>query len=172
MRDVLCVIDMQNDFVTGCLGSKEAQAIVPTVVQAVKEALGKEQLVVFTKDTHDENYLNTQEGRHLPVPHCLKGSDGHRLIPELDIFSNDACVIEKPTFGSQQLVELLKKESLQSITLMGVCTDICVISNALLLKQAFPEVPIRMIEAGLAGVTPEKHQAALETARSCQIEVI
>lgn len=172
MKKVLCVIDMQEDFVNGCLGSNEAKAIVPEVVALVDAYKKQGDLVIFTKDTHQSNYLETQEGKFLPVPHCLQGTSGHDLIDALKDLSKDAIIIEKPTFGSRDLVDYLKGQSFLDITLIGVCTDICVISNALLLKQAFPEVPMYIVEKACAGVNVEKHQAALETARSCQIQVI
>ncbi|MDO4285648.1 MAG: isochorismatase family cysteine hydrolase [Eubacteriales bacterium] len=173
-KKFLIVVDMQKDFVTGSLGTREAQAIVPAVVRKVQEFDGS---VLFTKDTHEENYLASQEGRLLPVPHCIRGTDGWQLLPELDAFcAEHGCrVYEKPTFGCTALAHDLcavnAAEGIESIELIGLCTDICVVSNALLLKAAMPEVPILVDESCLAGVTPEKHDAALETMRSCQITV-
>ena len=171
---ILIIVDMQKDFVDGSLGSKEAEAIVPAVV---KKAEAFEGTVIFTKDTHFENYMDTQEGHFLPVPHCIKGTDGWELIPELEKIATlrDAEIYEKFTFGSRELAEdlfeLHKKTPIESIELVGLCTDICVVSNALLLKAYLPELPILVDSACAAGVTKEKHEAALETMRSCQIIV-
>lgn len=173
-KNYLIVIDMQNDFVTGSLGTPEAQAIVPDVARRAREFDGT---VLFTKDTHAENYLETQEGRNLPVAHCIRGTEGWQLVPELDEVraARDAAVFEKPTFGSVELAWWLAQENdaepIGSIELAGVCTDICVISNALLIKAHFPEVPVRVNPALCAGVTPQAHEAALATMRSCQVQV-
>lgn len=171
----LIVVDMQRDFVTGALGSAEARAIVSAVVEKLDSFDGT---VLFTKDTHHADYLTTQEGRKLPVEHCIEGSDGWELIPELQRFADardTGCVYKKETFGSLTLAETLRaeneKKQISSIELIGVCTDICVVSNALLIKAYLPEVPV-LVDAGCcAGVTPEKHESALETMRSCQITV-
>lgn len=170
----LIVVDMQNDFVSGSLGTKEAQAIVPAVIDKVKNFDGD---IIFTMDTHFENYLDTQEGQMLPVKHCIKGTAGHNLIDELSkiVEMNNYRTYEKLTFGSVELAKDLKerneKEQIQSIEIIGLCTDICVISNALLIKAYMHEVKV-MTDASLcAGVTPEKHNAALEVMRSCQIIV-
>lgn len=169
---VLIVVDMQKDFVTGALGSKEAQEILPGVAEKVRAFEGE---IIFTMDTHGENYLETQEGRRLPVKHCLAGTAGWELEEVLGGLAaeRNASFYEKGTFGSLELAERLKErqESIESIELVGVCTDICVVSNALLLKAYMPETPICVDSACCAGVTPEKHEAALETMRSCQIEV-
>ena len=172
MKKVLIVVDMQNDFVSGSLGTGEAQAILG----AVREKLAShEGPVIFTQDTHTPEYLTTQEGRRLPVEHCIRGTWGWALVDELKPFAEapNARVIEKPTFGSVKLAELLTKEAgdIEQIELIGLCTDICVVSNALLIKAALPEMPIAVDSACCAGVTPEKHAAALETMRSCQIDV-
>ena len=173
-KNYLIVVDMQNDFVSGSLGTKEAQEIVPAVVDKVKNFEGD---IVFTMDTHSENYLDTQEGKLLPVKHCIKGTIGHNLIEELDKIAkiNNYQIYEKPAFGSVALAENLKKqnekEQIQSIEIIGLCTDICVISNALLIKAYLPEVTIMTDAALCAGVTPEKHKAALEVMGSCQIIV-
>lgn len=165
----LIIVDMQRDFIDGALGTKEAVAIVPYVKTLIKDFDGK---VLFTKDTHSEGYLETAEGKKLPVAHCIKGSAGWELHPELEALRKTE-VIEKLTFGSKELIELLKKESnLESITLAGLCTDICVISNALLLKAYFPEVPISVEARGCAGVTPESHENALLAMKACQIDII
>ncbi len=170
----LVVVDMQEDFVTGVLGSQEARAIVPKVVEKVK---GFEGEVIFTRDTHQPNYLSTQEGRNLPVEHCIEGTEGWRLIEPLERFrlEKDCRVYDKPSFGSQKLAADLAAEAergeVESVELIGVCTDICVVSNALLLKAAMPEIPVLADASCCAGVTPEKHKCALETMRSCQVLV-
>lgn len=169
---VLVVIDMQNDFITGSLGTKEAQQIVSRVAEKIKTFSG---LVLYTQDTHQQDYLNTQEGKWLPVEHCIKGTKGWRLAPEIEALPQEA-PIEKPTFGSISLAQTLQSRQgdsgpLERITLVGVCTDICVISNALLLKAFFPEVPICVDASCCAGVTPESHQRALEAMKACQITI-
>ena len=170
MKKYLLVIDMQKDFVDGSLGTAEAQAIVPAVAEKIRRFEGE---VIFTQDTHGENYMETQEGKFLPVLHCIKGTPGHEVIPELQEFLADAKVFLKGTFGSVDLAAYLSKraEEIESIELIGLCTDICVVSNALLLKAAMPEKPLFVDASCCAGVTPEKHAAALETMRSCQITV-
>lgn len=171
MKKYLIVIDMQKDFVDGALGSKEAEAIVPAVVNKVNAFDGE---VIFTKDTHFEDYLTTSEGVVLPVEHCIKGTEGWQLIPPLEKYctDNNCKVYEKLTFGSVELAQdMLALQNADSIELIGLCTDICVVSNALLLKAFLPEVPIKVDATCCAGVTPEKHAAALETMRSCQILV-
>ena len=180
MKKYLIVIDMQKDFVDGALGTKEAEAIVSAVLDKVNSFDGE---VIFTKDTHFEDYLATSEGAMLPVEHCIKGTEGWQLIPPLEKYctENNCKVYEKLTFGSvemaQDMLELQNadKESqaqnIESIELIGLCTDICVVSNALLLKAFLPEMTIKVDSACCAGVTPEKHAAALETMRSCQIFV-
>lgn len=167
----LIVIDMQNDFVTGALGSKEAVEAVPNVKQILTAASEENTTTLFTKDTHTEDYLQTQEGKYLPVPHCIKNTEGWDIIPELKPFAKPEQTIWKPTFGSLQLSSLIPPNT-DAVFLTGVCTDICVISNALLLKASFPELPIYLITDACAGVTPETHQAALTVAKSCQIQLI
>lgn len=170
----LIVVDMQKDFVNGALGTKEAEQIVPAVLQKVETFEGE---VLFTKDTHFENYLSTSEGKQLPVEHCIKGTDGWMLIEELEQYcaSHGSVVYEKNTFGCRKLAEDMlakqEKESIASIELIGLCTDICVVSNALLLKAFLPEVEISVDAECCAGVTPATHQAALQTMESCQILV-
>ncbi len=170
----LIVIDMQNDFIDGSLGTDMAQAIVPRVV---KKAAAFDGEVIYTLDTHTEQYLDTQEGRNLPVPHCIKGTKGWELQEELRALclEGKSRCYEKPTFGSLQLAEDLLKEyeqgKLDSVELAGLCTDICVISNALLIKAYMPELPVYVDASCCAGVTYEKHLAALESMRSCQIQV-
>ena len=168
---MLLVIDMQNDFIDGALGTPEAKAIVP----AVKEKIGTypSDAVYATLDTHEPDYLSTQEGRKLPVEHCIRGTAGWQLHPEIAGLIVAGHIYEKPTFGSLSLAnDLSKITDLEEIEIVGLCTDICVVSNALLLKATMPEVRITVDAACCAGVTPEKHKAALETMRSCQIEVI
>ena len=170
MKKLLVVIDMQNDFIDGALGTAEAEAIVPAV-KAKIESFPPE-TVIATMDTHGPDYLSTQEGRRLPVEHCIRGTEGWQISPALAEGLSAARIYEKPCFGSLRLAEELQKEpELQEIELVGLCTDICVVSNALLLKAAVPEVTIRVDAACCAGVTPERHRAALETMRACQIEV-
>ena len=173
MRKILVVIDMQNDFIDAALGTKEAVASV----DAVKEKIRSYPVVdvIATMDTHGEDYLQTQEGRNLPVVHCVKGTEGWKIRPEIAALLDGAKIYEKPTFGSTALAEDLKALSVKEeieVELIGLCTDICVVSNALLLKAFMPEVKITVDAACCAGVTPEKHLAALETMRSCQIHVI
>ena len=166
---ILVVVDMQNDFIDGALGTAEAVAIVPAVKALIEDFDGK---VLFTRDTHFENYMQTEEGKHLPVPHCIKGSDGWQIRPELDALrTTDA--IDKLTFGSKELIALLASEqNIESITLCGLCTDICVISNALLIKASYPEIPLYVVESACAGVTPASHKNALDAMRMCQVEII
>ena len=174
MKKVLVVVDMQKDFVDGALGTKEAVAIVDAVVEKVKTFDGE---VIFTRDTHFDNYMETQEGANLPVPHCVKDTEGWDLIQELKAFCEDKkCkVYDKPTFGSTELASDLKvlydAGELESVELIGICTDICVVSNALLIKAFMTELPVSLDSSCCAGVTPEKHEAALETMRSCQVLV-
>lgn len=175
MGKILIVIDMQNDFVTGALGSEEAKKIVPAVVDKVKNYDGD---VIFTRDTHGEDYIQTQEGKNLPVPHCIKGTDGWQIIPELLTLQQEKnCkVFDKPTFGSTELTEYIKNEyesgNAEEVELIGVCTDICVVSNAMLIKANAPELPVSVTAGCCAGVTPQKHNAALETMQSCQIKIM
>lgn len=166
---VLVVVDMQNDFIDGSLGTKEAQGIVENTAKKIRQFDGK---VYFTRDTHEENYLETQEGHNLPVKHCIRGTDGWQLHPEIAALCTDA-VIDKPAFGSVELAKILKEQNeikpLESVTLIGLCTDICVISNAMLIKAFMPEVPIIVDAACCAGVTPQSHLRALESMQSCQM---
>ena len=170
MKKILVVIDMQNDFIDGALGTPEAVAIVP----AVKELIdGFEGDIYFTRDTHYENYLESAEGRKLPVPHCIKGSRGWQISSALDT-SRAAMIIDKLTFGSTELMQALKarQDEIESITLAGICTDICVISNAMLIKAALPEKPLCVVEKCCAGVTPESHKNALSAMAVCQIDIV
>ncbi len=169
----LIVVDMQKDFVDGSLGTKEAEAIVNNTAEKIRNFSGT---VIFTRDTHQPEYLDTQEGAFLPVVHCVENTEGWQIIKELQDLASEAEIINKPTFGSTALAEKLKNiydsDGIESIELIGLCTDICVVSNALLLKAVMPEVPILVDSSCCAGVTPAKHEAALETMRSCQITVL
>ena len=171
MQDILIVVDMQNDFIDGALGTAEAVAIVPKVVEKVKDFKGT---VIFTRDTHGENYMQTQEGQNLPVPHCIKGSHGWEVCPALEPLRT-GLTIDKPTFGSAELgkvlLELDAKEPVGSITLVGLCTDICVISNAMIAKAFLPEVPVTVDAACCAGVMPESHRNALNAMKMCQVRI-
>lgn len=171
--NILVVVDMQNDFIDGALGTPEAVAIVPKVMVKMMNFDG---LVLATRDTHGEDYLEKQEGKKLPVVHCIKGTHGWEIKDEIQqlLISQP---IDKPTFGSEALGKVLKDlnndvEPIDSITLVGLCTDICVISNAMLLKAFLPEVPIMVDASCCAGVTPESHERALEAMKACQIEII
>ena len=165
----LIVVDMQTDFITGSLGSDAAEAIVSAVVDKVQKFDGN---VIFTRDTHFEDYLQTQEGRNLPVEHCIKNTDGWQICDELKPYAN--IVVDKVTFGSIDLPDIIKNfgENIEKIELCGLCTDICVISNAMILKAAFPEVPIAVDSKCCAGVSKENHNTALDAMRAVQIEVI
>ena len=170
MKKILIVIDMQNDFIDGALGTPEAQEIVAAVRTKIKSY--PPEAVFATMDTHGADYLSTQEGRMLPVPHCIRGTQGWNIRPEIAELLTKAAIFEKPTFGSVQLAKAVGKiKGLEEIEVVGLCTDICVVSNALMLKAFLPEVTIRVDANCCAGVTPEKHRAALETMRSCQIEI-
>ena len=166
---ILIVVDMQKDFIDGALGTAEAVAIVPSVIEKIKEYENSDSLVIYTKDTHFENYMDTREGRHLPVPHCIKGTAGHEIPDE--ILRGHDLIIEKPTFGSTELVRYLESVEFDEIELIGLCTDICVVSNALLIKARFPEREVSVDSSCCAGVTPATHEAALTTMKMCQINV-
>ncbi len=168
---VLIVVDMQNDFIDGALGTREAQAALPRVIDKVKGYDGR---IVFTRDTHGEDYLKTQEGRRLPVKHCIRGTDGWQIHAALRPYCTDPPV-DKGSFGSialgEQMIQWDEKEKIHSIELIGLCTDICVISNAMILKAALPEAEIRVDSTCCAGVTPESHLRALKAMEACQIAV-
>ena len=172
MQDILIVVDMQNDFIDGALGTKEAVAIVPNAREKIQQFNGT---VLFTRDTHGPNYLQTQEGRNLPVEHCIKGTEGWQICLELDALRKTE-PIDKVTFGSAELgfklAEMNAEEPIGSITLIGLCTDICVISNAMIVKAFLPEVPVRVDASCCAGVTPDSHENALAAMKCCQIEII
>ncbi|WP_428520083.1 cysteine hydrolase family protein [Sphaerochaeta sp.] len=163
------MIDMQKDFVSGSLGTAEAQAVVGKVVAKVA---GHKGLLAYTLDTHEKDYLETSEGKHLPVPHCIKGEEGHQLVDQLKEPLKDAMVFEKPTFGSIELATYIAEDqTITEVELVGVCTDICVVSNALLIKAMRPEIPILVDASCCAGTTPGNHEAAIKTMQSCQIEI-
>ena len=191
---VLIVVDMQKDFVDGSLGTKEAQAIVPLVAETIEQMADPNTVVIFTKDTHYENYMNTLEGKNLPVPHCIKGTAGHSIVDEVfnayinvigtyadayevyPITDINPIKVDRPTFGSVELQNILfdinDRIGIEEITLMGLCTGICVMSNAILAKATLPEVPVNVIEDCCACVTPESHKTALEAMKLCQINII
>ncbi len=175
-KPILIVVDMQKDFIDGSLGTKEAQAIVPAVIERIREVRQAGGTVIATLDTHEENYLDTAEGKKLPVPHCIRGTEGWR-IPDAIMEALQGCaLVEKPTFGSVRLPDMVRgavgdAEDV-SIELIGLCTDICVVSNALLLKAHFPEASFFVRADCCAAVTPDKHRVALETMASCQIDVL
>ncbi|MBR1758830.1 MAG: cysteine hydrolase [Lachnospiraceae bacterium] len=172
MRKLLVVVDMQNDFIDGALGTKEAEAIVENVKAKIRSYPACN--VIATMDTHEENYMETQEGKYLPVPHCIRGSEGWKIRADIAELLEDAAIYEKPTFGSRKLAKdlkkIAKKEEIE-IELIGLCTDICVVSNALLLKATMPEVKISVDPTCCAGVTPESHEAALTTMKMCQVQM-
>ena len=169
MSKVLVVIDMQNDFVNGCLGSEDACRILPNVKNKISEYHKNGDTVIFTRDTHDENYMQSQEGKYLPVPHCIYGTDGWKIVDGLEV---DNCqYIDKPNFGWIHW-DTKNFDDRDEIELVGVCTDICVVSNALILKAMYPETHIIVDANCCAGVTPESHSAALLTMKSCQVDVI
>jgi len=174
MKKILIVVDMQKDFVDGALGSAEAVAIVPNVVAKIEAFDGD---IIVTYDTNPENYMDTQEGKNLPVPHCIKGTDGWKLDARVQaaLDKKEYKAIEKPTFGSVELPEYIKAnydtEDIE-IELCGLCTDICVVSNALLMKANFLEAKVSVDASCCAGVTPDSHNAALTTMKMCQVTVI
>ena len=169
VKKLLIVVDMQNDFVFGALGTKEAQSILPFVKDRIEAARVSGEEIVFTRDTHAENYLSTQEGENLPVPHCIKGTEGWQIVAGLH---NGERVFDKITFGSLELAAYVQNGGYTQATLIGVCTDICVASNAILIKAAAPELPIFVEKACCAGVTPATHEAALVTLASCQVKIL
>lgn len=169
MKRLLIVVDMQNDFVFGALGTKEAQLILPAVKARIEKARAEGETIVFTRDTHAENYLSTQEGKNLPVPHCIKGTQGWQIVDGLWLGER---VFDKPTFGSKELAAYVANGEFSSVTLIGVCTDICVASNAILIKAEATELPVAVEKACCAGVTPATHEAALVTLASCQVKIV
>lgn len=174
MKHFLIVVDIQNDFVDGALGTKEAVGIIENAVEKINSFDGE---IIVTYDTHTEEYLQTSEGKNLPVEHCIKGSKGFELNEKIANALNgrEYTVVEKPTFGSVELPRIVEKMADGSdfdITLIGLCTDICVVSNALILKANFPEKTIKVDSLCCAGVTPETHDSALTTMKMCQIEIL
>ena len=174
MKKYLVVVDMQNDFVDGALGSEQAVSLVPAAEKKIRSFDGE---IFVTLDTHFKDYLETAEGRKLPVPHCIKGTKGWELNEKIEnaLADRSFTIVEKNTFGSTKLPELIKGSAGEeefSVELIGLCTDICVVSNALIIKAHFPEMPVSVDSSCCAGVTVEKHEAALETMRSCQIDII
>ncbi|MCD7822537.1 MAG: cysteine hydrolase [Oscillospiraceae bacterium] len=167
----LIVIDMQNDFIDGALGTAEAVSIVPNVKKKVSEYLSSGGTVIYTRDTHTSEYLSTQEGKNLPVIHCVRGTEGWEIAN--GVYADGCKIVDKPSFGSTELPEVLAEiKDLKSIELVGLCTDICVISNAMILKAAFPEIPITVNSSCCAGVTPESHENALKAMAVCQIKIV
>ena len=166
MKKTLIVIDMQNDFIDMALGTKEAVAIVPFVCKKIEEYRSRGDEIIYTRDTHFEDYLETPEGRKLPVPHCIKGTKGWEIAEGL--YAQGSKIIDKPTFGWNGWGE----EVLEDVEIVGLCTDICVVSNALIIKATFPKAEVSVDSRCCAGVTPESHQAALVTMKMCQIDVI
>lgn len=169
---ILIVVDMQNDFVSAALGTPEAQAIVPNVVEKIKAHRAEKNVVIFTQDTHTIDYMDSLEGQKLPVLHCVAYTWGWEIIPEID--TKDDEVVTKVTFGYDDWMGIIDSiiDDTDEIEICGLCTDICVISNALILRALYPNMPITVDAKCCAGVTPEKHKAALEVMKSCQIDVI
>lgn len=173
MKKILIVIDMQNDFINGSLGTKEAEAIVDHVVEKIGEY--PKDCIYATRDTHQKDYLETQEGKNLPVEHCIQGTHGWQLHDKVAAALEGAVIVDKPTFGSYELADMMVMEAAGEenieIELVGLCTDICVVSNAMLIKARLPEARISVDSACCAGVTPETHEAALKTMQMCQIAI-
>lgn len=173
MKQILVVVDMQNDFIDGVLGTAQAQGIVDRVVQKIRQYPAD--AVIATQDTHQKDYLQTREGKYLPVEHCIQDTWGWELRKEVADALSGAVILEKPTFGTLQIAETVKKlaegETDLHVEVVGLCTDICVVSNALLLKTLLPDAVVRVDASCCAGVTQESHQAALLTMKMCQIEV-
>ena len=172
MKKLLIVVDMQKDFIDGTLGTAEAVAIVDNVASYIEKCDSEGYEIVFTRDTHGEDYMDTQEGRKLPVVHCIKDTEGWQIDKKLRGYAEGRRIFDKPTFGSVELMNYVIEQAYDEIQLLGLCTDICVISNAMLVKAALPEARICVVAGCSAGVTPESHNNALEAMKSCQIEVI
>jgi nicotinamidase-related amidase len=174
---IVVIVDMQHDFINGALGTPEARSMMPRFIQQIKDDPA-DTYYIFTRDTHDDNYLNTMEGKYLPIKHCIINDYGWDIYSEFyDVFSNKPYIINKPTFGSLELMRFIREvfedgRNTFEIEFRGVCTDICVIANALLAKTYFPEVPISVNSKLCAGSTPEMHEAALKVMKSCQIEIM
>nr|WP_317282689.1 isochorismatase family cysteine hydrolase [uncultured Sellimonas sp.] len=171
MKKILVVVDMQNDFITGNLGTKEACAIVDRVKEKIEQYIKKDWEVVFTRDTHTEEYLTTQEGKYLPVIHCVKNTEGWQIIPQIQKFTEGRKIFDKPSFGSMELARYIQEGRYEQAEFIGVCTDICVVSNALLTKTYVPEAEIFIDTDCCAGVTPESHNSAICTMKMCQIQI-
>jgi nicotinamidase-related amidase len=174
MKKVLIVVDIQNDFVDGSLGSEQAQSIIPNVKAKIEEYSKRGDQIIFTRDTHQTNYLETQEGKILPVEHCMAGTDGWNVYNELDKNCAGCVYIDKPTFGWPYWGETLGSiiSEINEIEICGLCTDICVVSNALIIKAHFPEIKVTVDAGCCAGVTNKSHKAALLTMKMCQVNVI
>ena len=171
MKKCLVVIDMQNDFISGSLGSEEAKKIVPKVKARIDKALSEGEDVYFTKDTHEDNYMETNEGKHLPIKHCIEGTNGHEICDELKNYEKEAKgVFVKNTFGYKELPKYLEKYD--SITFVGLCTDICVVSNVMVTKAFYPEKEIKLEKDLCAGSTIENHMSAINVMKACHIEII
>ena len=170
MKKLLVVVDMQNDFVSGSLGSGEAVEIVPGVVEKVKKYKEENLDIIFTRDTHGDDYLNTQEGKNLPVVHCKKDTWGWEIVDELLPYVGK--VIDKPSFGSIELADYVKERGYTDIEFVGLCTDICVVSNVMIMKAVLPEAVVTVDSSCCAGVTKESHQSALDTMKMCQAKII
>lgn len=165
MKKTLIVVDMQKDFIDGALGSKEAVAIVENVKNKIAQYQENGDEIIFTRDTHQTDYLNTNEGKNLPVEHCIQGTDGWKIQEDLEV--PGAIYIDKPTFGYMNW----KDYNLEEVEMVGLCTDICVVSNALIIKATYPEIQVSVDASCCAGVTPESHMAALTTMKMCQVKV-
>ena len=177
--NILLVIDMQKDFVDQALGTPEAQAIVPNVVAKINEYKARGDVIIATRDTHADSYMDTQEGKNLPVVHCVEETDGWQLDDAVQAaMPEDATIVNKPTFGSTDLVKIIGEYVAQygqpnvHVEIIGLCTDICVISNAMVLRAAFPETEIEILSDCCAGVTPQSHQTALDAMRACQFTIV
>lgn len=166
MKKTLIVVDMQKDFIDGALGTKEAVAIVENVKEKIASYQAEGCEIIFTRDTHQTNYMSTNEGKYLPVEHCIEGTDGWQIWEGLEV--PGAIVVNKPTFGYLNW----KDYNLEEVELIGLCTDICVVSNALIIKALYPEIKVTVDASCCAGVTPESHEAALTTMKMCQVEII
>lgn len=169
MKKLLVVVDMQNDFIDGALGTQEAVAILPEVKKTIASAQAEGTEIVYTRDTHTKDYLSSQEGKRLPVEHCIVGTEGHAIREGLYVGGK---VFDKPTFGSMELASYVQAGGYGDVTLIGLCTDICVISNALLIKAYCPEARVAVIASACAGVSVSSHENALSAMKVCQVDVL
>lgn len=169
MNNALIVIDMQKDFLTGALANSQADRVIANVKSKIARYRDRQDEIIFTRDTHGGNYMQTQEGKNLPVPHCIKNTDGWKIVD--GFVENGDKIFDKPTFGSVELAKYVQERGFESVELVGVCTDICVVSNALLIKAFCPELPVSVDGECCAGVTEESHACALETMASCQVKI-